>query len=87
MTGPQFFLCICQGWSQAGSQGEKGRGAGEQTRVEGQPGDHDGTLTKATVQDGLSQVAACLGVSPGSFVGREFVISMKEKVSTACLPL
>ncbi len=26
------------------------------------------------------------GVSPGSFIGREFVISMKEKVSTACLP-
>ena len=77
---------MCQGWPQAGSQGEKCRRAGEWARVEGQPGDHNGTLTGAAVQDGLSQVAAWEGVSPGSFIGREFVISMKEKVSTACLP-
>ena len=79
-------MTICQGWPQARSQGEKCRGAREQTRVERWPGDHNGTLTGAAVKDGLSQVAACLGVSPGSFVRREFVISMKEKVSTACLP-
>ncbi len=52
------------------------------TRVEGQPGDHNGTLTGATVQDGLGQVAACLGVSPGSFVGKEF--EKKTKFSPSC---
>jgi len=50
--------------------------------VEGWPEDHDGTLTGAAVQDGLSQVAACLGVSPGSFIGREF--EKKTKFSPSC---
>ncbi len=73
---------MCQGWPQAGSWGEESRGAREWTRVEGWPGDHNGTLTEATVQDGLGQVAACLGVSPGSFVGREF--EKKTKFPPSC---
>ena len=50
----------CQGWPQAGSQREEHRRAREWTGVKG-PGDHDRTLTGATIQDGLSQVTACLG--------------------------
>ncbi len=84
---PDFAIAImvspCQGWPQAGSWGEKCRGAGEQTVVDGQETTMGLSLGPLSRMGLVGWLPAWEGVSPGSFIGREFVISMKEKVSTA----